>query len=112
MTESRDNMRLSSEHLSRKKNLAATCIQSTWKLYRFKKENADTIEWGDWFKTQKFRRYEHKMAEDIRKWRFVRRSWSRGRLTTTYKRRPATVEILLSDALINSCYSLVNILHL
>jgi len=66
------------EHLGEKKNLAATCIQSTWRLYYFMKQNADTIESGDWFKTQKLRMAQHKLAEDIRQWRIVRRSWSRG----------------------------------
>ncbi|XP_068719146.1 small conductance calcium-activated potassium channel protein 3-like [Montipora capricornis] len=65
------------EHISKKKNLAASCIQSSWRLYRFVKENADTILWADWFKTQKLRVFQHKQAEIIRHWRTARRSWSR-----------------------------------
>lgn len=65
------------EHLSEKKNLAATCIQSTWRLHHFIMENADTLILDDWFKSQKLRLLQHKMSENIRRWRVVRRSWSR-----------------------------------
>lgn len=67
------------EHLSEKKNLAATCIQSTWRLHHFVMENADTLILDDWFKSQKLRLLQHKMSENIRRWRVVRKSWSRGK---------------------------------
>lgn len=69
------------EHLSEKKNLAATCIQSTWRLRHFVMENADALILDDWFKSQKLRLLQHKMSENIRRWRVVRRSWSRGKQT-------------------------------
>lgn len=69
------------EHLSEKKNLAATCIQSTWRLRHCVMENADALILDDWFKSQKLRLLQHKMSENIRRWRVVRRSWSRGKQT-------------------------------
>lgn len=66
------------EHINRKKNLAASCIQSSWRLYHFIRENVDTTERLDWFKTQKLRMLQHKQADTVRQWRVVRRSWSRG----------------------------------
>ena len=66
------------EHINRKKNLAASCIQSSWRLYHFITENVDTTERLDWFKAQKLRMLQHKQANAVRRWRVVRRSWSRG----------------------------------
>ena len=66
------------EHINQKKNLAASCIQSSWRLYHFITENVDTTERLDWFKAQKLRMLQHKQANAVRRWRVVRRSWSRG----------------------------------
>lgn len=65
------------EHINQKKNLAASCIQSSWRLYHFITENVDTTERLDWFKAQKLRMLQHKQANAVRRWRVVRRSWSR-----------------------------------
>ena len=66
------------EHHSEKKNLAATCIQNTWRLHHFIQENTDALMMGDWFRSQKLRMFQHKLAGDLRRWRVARRSWSRG----------------------------------
>ncbi|XP_022796449.1 intermediate conductance calcium-activated potassium channel protein 4-like isoform X2 [Stylophora pistillata] len=65
------------DHHSLKKNLAATCIQNTWRLYHFIQENTEALVMGDWFKSQKLRMFQHKLAESVRRWRIVRKSWSR-----------------------------------
>ncbi|XP_058960695.1 intermediate conductance calcium-activated potassium channel protein 4 isoform X3 [Pocillopora verrucosa] len=65
------------DHHSGKKNLAATCIQNTWRLHRFIQENTEPLVMGDWFKSEKLRMFQHKLAESVRRWRIARKSWSR-----------------------------------
>ena len=72
----------SAEILTDKKNAAAACIQSAWRLHDYTLRNLEPLEMGSWLKAIHWRYLHHRMLHSQRQWRLARRASSSGKSIT------------------------------